>query len=131
LQILIVPHVIIQDHQKSIIIMDDGYSCRTNFKGLNFFFFFKICIKGTHMVDIMILTKMMRLVLMLLLLTICQSRPILKNVLSIHEMTILLVPLSSKAFLINIQDLIYSLNNKYFKIMCKSSNRIGKLSFDM
>jgi hypothetical protein len=30
-------------------------------------------------------------------------------------MIILLVPLSSKAFLINIQDLIYSLNNKYFQ----------------
>jgi hypothetical protein len=58
---------------------------------------------------------MMRLILMFLLLTICQSPPIFKNVLSIYEMTILLVPLSSKAFLINIQDLIYSLNNKYFQ----------------
>jgi hypothetical protein len=58
---------------------------------------------------------MMKSVLMLLLLTICQPPPILKNVLRIHEMTILLVSLSSKAFLINIQDLIHSLNNKYFQ----------------
>jgi len=34
---------------------------------------------------------------------------------TIHEMTILLVPLSNKTFLINIQDLIHSLNNKYFQ----------------
>jgi hypothetical protein len=67
------------------------------------------------MVDILVLAKMMRLVLMLLLLTICQPLPILKNVLGIHEMKILLVLLSSKAFLINIQDLIHSLNNKYFQ----------------
>jgi len=58
---------------------------------------------------------MMRSILMLLLLTICQPPPLLKNVLWIHEMTILLIPLSSKAFLINIQDLIHSLNNKYFQ----------------
>jgi len=56
------------------------------------------------MVDILILAKMMRLVLMFLLLTICQSPPILKNVLSIPEMTTLLVPLSSKVFLIKVQD---------------------------
>jgi hypothetical protein len=67
------------------------------------------------MVDILILAKMMKLVLMLLLLTICQSPPIFKNVLNIHEMTIFFVPLSSKAFLINIQDLIYSLNNRCFQ----------------
>jgi hypothetical protein len=67
------------------------------------------------MVDILVLAKMMKSVLMLLLLTICQPPPILKNVLRIHEMTILLVSLSSKAFLINIQDLIHSLNNKYFQ----------------
>jgi hypothetical protein len=67
------------------------------------------------MVDILVLAKMMRSVLMLLLLTICQPPPILKNVLRIHEMTIFFVPLSSKAFLINIQDLIHSLNNKYFQ----------------
>jgi hypothetical protein len=83
------------------------------------------------MVDILIFAKMMRLFLMLLLLTICQPPPILKNVPRIHEMTILLVPLSSKAFLVNIQDLIHSLNNKYFKTMCKFSNLIGNLSFDM
>jgi len=105
--------------------MDDGYSCRTNFNGL------EICIEKTYMADILILEIMMRSILMFLLLTICQSPPIFKNVLSIYEMTILLVPLSSKAFLINIQDLIYSLNNKYFKIMCKSSNHIGKLWIDM
>jgi hypothetical protein len=63
----------------------------------------------------MIFAKMIRLVLMLLLLTICQSPPILKNALNIHEMKIFLVLLSSKVFLINIQDLIYSLNNKYFQ----------------
>jgi hypothetical protein len=67
------------------------------------------------MVEIIVLAKMMRLVLMLLLLTICQPPPILKNVLIIHELKILLVLLSSKAFLVNIQDLIHSLNNKYFQ----------------
>jgi hypothetical protein len=67
------------------------------------------------MVDILVLAKMMKSVLMLLLLTICQPPPILKNVLRIHEMTLLLVPLSSKAFLVNIEDLIHSLNNKYFQ----------------
>jgi hypothetical protein len=67
------------------------------------------------MVDILVLAKMMRSVLMFLLLTICQPPPILKNVLIIHEMTILFVLLSSKAFLINIQDLIHSLNTKYFQ----------------
>jgi hypothetical protein len=96
-------------------MMHDGYSCRTNFKGPDFIFFLEICIERTRMINILILAKMMRLVLMLLLLTICQSPLILKNVLSIHEMTILLGPLSSKAFLINTQDLIYSLNKKYFQ----------------
>jgi len=95
--------------------MDDGYSCRTNFNGLDFIFSLEICIERTCMADILILAKTMRSILMFLLLTICQSPPIFKNVLSIYEMTILLVPLSSKAFLINIQDLIYSLNNKYFQ----------------
>jgi len=89
--------------------------CRRNFKGSDFISFLEICIEGTPMVDILVLAQMMRSVLMLLLLTICQPPPILKNVLRIHEMTLLLVPLSSKAFLINIQDLIHSLNNKYFQ----------------
>ncbi len=71
-----------------------GNSCKTNFKGLDFISFLEICIEGTPMVDILILAKMMRLVLMLLLLTICQPPPILKNVLRIHEMKILLVLLS-------------------------------------
>jgi hypothetical protein len=78
-----------------------GNNCRTNFKGLDFICSLEICIKGSLMVDIIVLAKMMRLVLMLLLLTICQPPPILKNVLRIHELKILLVLLSSKAFLIN------------------------------
>jgi hypothetical protein len=89
--------------------------CRTNFKGSDFISSLEICIEGTPMVDILVLAKMMRSILMLLLVTIWQPPPILKNVLRIHEMKILLVSLSSKAFLINIQDLIHSLNNKYFQ----------------
>jgi hypothetical protein len=54
------------------------------------------------MVDIIVLAKNDEIGLMLLLLTICQPPPILKNILRIHEMKILLVLLSSKAFLINI-----------------------------
>lgn len=58
------------------------------------------CIEGTHVVDIPVPAKVIRSVLMLLLLAVDQPLPVPKNVLNI------LIPLSSRALLTSIQDLV-------------------------
>jgi len=77
-------------------------------------------------VDLSIPTKMMRSVLILLLLAIGQPLLIPMNALSIHEISILLVPLS-KAFLTSIQYLVHSLNNNYFQAYVQVLKPYGKL----
>jgi hypothetical protein len=77
-------------------------------------------------VDLLIPTKMMRSILILLLLAIGQPLLIPMNVLSIHEISILLVTLS-KAFITSIQDLVHSLNNNYFQAYVQILKPYGKL----
>jgi hypothetical protein len=47
------------------------------------------CIEGIHVVDIPVPAKVIRSVLMLLLLAVGQPPPVPKNVLNIHEISIL------------------------------------------
>jgi hypothetical protein len=72
------------------------------------------CIEGTHVVDNPVPAKVIRSVLMLLLLAVGQPPPVPKNVLNIHEISIL-VPLSSRALLTSIQDLVHPPNNNFFQ----------------